>query len=247
MARLTRLTLANHLHYVVQRGHGREAVFVDDGDRQAYLDALRQAAKAHGVAIHAFVLLDDCVQWLATPVDGAALSRTVQAIGQRFVGAFNRRHGLRGTRWEGRFRSAVVEASAYGVALGVMMEQEPVVLGKVAEPADWRWSSARHHLGRERLPWIVDAPVLWQLGNTPFEREAAYAAALRSNPYDSIKKVITHASNRGWALGGAQFLEEVGKIAQRPAVPQARGRPKSSIKSVPIKNETSKPGRKMLL
>ncbi len=227
MARLSRLTVPHQMHYVVQRGHGTQPVFVDDQDRAAYLHALRIAASDHRVSVHAFVLLDDQVQWLASPQDAHGLSRAVQATGQRFVGAFNRRHGLRGTRWEGRFRSALVEAAIWGLPLSLMIEQEPVVRQGVTEAAQWPWSTARHHLGLERLPWIVDSPVLWQLGNTPYEREAAYAAALRIPQSDKHKCALTNAAARGWAYGSKSFLDSVAKIAGRSVGPKPRGRPKS--------------------
>lgn len=225
MARLTRLTVARQMHFVVQRGHGLAPVFVDDTDRRAYLDALQQAAHTHQVAVHAFVLLDDQVQWLATPQEATGLSRVVQAIGQRFVGAFNRRHGLRGTRWEGRFRSAVVDAASLGVSLGVLMEQGAPATGLAFEAVDWPWSTARHHLGLERVAWIVDTPMLWRLGNTPYEREAAYANALNQSPDENLKQAVTNAAARGWALGDDAFIQRMQFGLDRPIRPRRRGRP----------------------
>lgn len=226
MPRLTRLTVPHQMHLVVQRGHGRAPVFVDDEDRRTYLDALRESATGHRVAIHAYVLLDDQVQWLGTPQDVLGLSRTVQAIGQRFVGAFNRRHGLRGTRWEGRFRSAVIDAANFGVSMGVLIEQEAVLAGLVQEPSQWPWSTARHHLGLERVPWIADSPLLWHLGNTPYEREAAYRRSLDHSPDVKMKQAVTNAVARGWAVGDDTFVQGIASVAGRHVTPRPRGRPR---------------------
>lgn len=226
MARLARLTVAGHMHYVVQRGHGHGPVFVDDVDRCAFVDALQSATRAHEVAVHAFTLLDDRVLWLATPREAAGLSRAVQAMGRRFVGDFNRRHGLRGTRWEGRFRSAVVDAEHLGMPLAILLEQQCVEAGQAVDAREWPWSTARHHLGIDRLPWISDVAALWRLGNTPYEREAAYDALLRSPMDLALKLAVTAASDRGWPYGNQAFITSLTRFTPRVVQPRLVGRPR---------------------
>src|SRR5262245_47175662 len=109
MARLPRLVLPGLAHSLLQLGHGGRPVFEDDGDRRAYLDALREAASAQKVVVHAYALRDGAVQLLVTPPQARALSAMVQTVGRRYVSAYNRRHSRRGTLWEGRFRCAAVE------------------------------------------------------------------------------------------------------------------------------------------
>ncbi|NBT92930.1 MAG: transposase, partial [Betaproteobacteria bacterium] len=41
MARLPRLTLAGHVHHIIQRGNNGQAVFVDTADYQRMLELLR--------------------------------------------------------------------------------------------------------------------------------------------------------------------------------------------------------------
>ena len=118
MARLPRLALDAHPHWLIQRGHSASPVFADSLDRQAYLAALREASAAARVRLHAYALLDTEVHLLATPAQAADLSRMMQALGRRYVSAHHRRHGGSGTLWEGRFRCAVVEPGA--VALEVL-------------------------------------------------------------------------------------------------------------------------------
>ena len=72
MARLPRLAIAGLTHHVIQRGHNRQSVFLDDTDRLAYLTALREAAALQHVAVHAYVLMDDHVHLLVTPPTAAS-------------------------------------------------------------------------------------------------------------------------------------------------------------------------------
>jgi len=219
MARLPRLVLAGQAHLVIQRSHGGPAgapIFVDGTDRAAYLDALRQAAAQERVQVHAWALLDDEVQLLATPPEGAALSRMVQALGRRYVSAYNRRHQHRGGLWDGRFRCAVVEPGALRLAALRLVD------GQSQEPGV---TSAQQRLGGVRDPMLAELPELWALGNTPFEREAAYSALLAEGLPTAQAETLRRSALGGWVAGSAAFAASVAEQAARPARPRPRGRP----------------------
>ncbi len=218
MARLPRLVVPGQAHHLLQRGHSAQPVFVDDEDRRQYLAALRDALRAHAVLLHAYALLDDAVQLLLRPPSEAALSRMVQALGRRYVAGFNRRHGRSGTIWEGRYRAGVVQQ-------GQPTLQSLLMIDGLPPPQASRWSSAPHRLGRCRDPLVSDPPEYWHLGNTPFEREAAYAALLSQGLDEAVRRRIEHAAANGWALGSPQFLAEMAQQSGRPVRPRAKGRP----------------------
>lgn len=222
MARLPRLALAGHTHYVIQRAHGSVAgrgVFVDDLDRAAFLATLREAAAVERVQVHAYALLADEVQLLATPADGAALGRLMQALGRRYVSAYNRRHGHHGSLWDGRFRCAVVEPGASRLTLLCLID------GRASEPGV---TSATQRTGGARDPGLVDPPELWQLGNTPFEREAAYRHRLAQGVAAAEAEALRRAALGGWAIGSPAFVAQIAERAARPAMPRAPGRPPRS-------------------
>jgi putative transposase len=218
MARLPRLVVPGQAHHLVQRGHNAQPVFVDDEDRRQYLAALRDALRAHAVVLHAYALLDDAVQLLLRPPSEVALSRMVQAVGRRYVAGFNRRHGRSGTIWEGRFRAGVVQQGEPTLQSLRMID---------ALSSHGRWSSAPHRLGLTRDALVSDPPEYWRLGNTPFEREAAYAALLAQGLDEAVVRRIEHAAANGWALGSPQFLAEMARQSGRPVRPRPRGRPRS--------------------
>ena len=208
MARLPRLALAGHAHCVVQRGHGDRPVFVDDQDRSLYLAALREAAATEHTLLHAWALLDDEVRLLATPEAGPQLARTVQAIGRRYVSAYNRRHGCKGTLWAGRYRSAVVAPGP------VLLDTLLWVDGASSTPGH---TSAAHRTGSGALAGLSDPPEFWSLGNTPFEREAAYRARLAEGLPPAQQRWLRQAVMGGWAAGDPAFNAEVAATSARPA------------------------------
>jgi putative transposase len=225
MARLPRLALGGQAHHVLQRGHNAQAVFVDDEDRRLYLSALQEAARVQAVLVHAYALLDNEVHLLLRPGDPAGLSRTMQAAGRRYVAAFNRRHGRSGTLWEGRFRAAVVQEGTPVLHCLLLIDGLSAWRGQAASHQASRWSSAPHRLGLRRDPLVTDPQEFWRLGNTPFEREAAYAALLAQGLDESELRRIEHAAAHGWALGTPEFLTQVAAQLGRAVRPRARGRP----------------------
>lgn len=220
MARLPRLEWPGQLHYVILRGHGALAgpgVFTDAGDRQAFVLALREAAAAQAMQVHAYALLHDEAQLLVTPAEAGALGRLVQAVGRRYVSAYNRRHGHRGSLWAGRFHSAVLEAGELRLAALCLVD---------GASTDTQATSAGARTGAPREPWLVDPPEVWTLGNTPFEREAAYRALLARGPAPGQADSLRRAALGGWALGSAAFLAAAALATSRPSAPRPRGRPR---------------------
>ena len=227
MSRLPRLALAGHPHLVLQRGVHGQPVFVDDEDHRLFIARLGEAAAACGVAIHAYVLLPGEVQILATPQEANGLGRMMQSVARTYVAAFNRRHGRAGTLWRSRYRATVLEAQALLVTCMRYVESRPVYAGQPSA-VDYPWSSAAHHVGRQASPLVTDHPAYWRLGNTPFEREAAYRALLEQALTAKEMQRIEEAAEKGWALGSERFVQELSQQTPRRLRPLSRGRPAKS-------------------
>lgn len=228
MARLPRLGVAGWPHLVVQRAHEGQVLARDDHDRQALLDALREAARQHGVAVHAYALGDDHLHLVATPSTSEALSQTMQALGRRYVAAFNRRHARQGGLWAGRYRATVLEPAHYLLNCMVFVEQHALRAGAVQRVEDDVWSSVRHHLGLRTDPLVADHAHFWALGNTPFDREAAWRRLLDQGLSGEQLAHLAQAMHKGWALAPAEQLGPLQVAAGRRLTPKPRGRPKKA-------------------
>jgi putative transposase len=239
MARRPRLALAGELHHVRLRGHSGQPVFIDDVDRAAFVDMLREPAGRLGVAIHAYALLDHEVHLLVTPGAADVLGRLMQSVGRRYVAAFNRRHQRRGTAWDGRFRNSLLHAASLLWPVVLWIETLPVCAGLAARATEWPWSSAPHHGGRRRDTLLTDHPLFWQIGNTPFERELAHTQALALAEQELPDKRFEVALDRMAVVGPPEFLERISQALERTVVPRRRGRPPTA-KTVPISVRSTK-------
>ncbi|WP_404301795.1 transposase [Alicycliphilus denitrificans] len=225
MARLPRLTLAGYPHHIIQRGNNRQAIFVDRQDFEAMLALLAENAQKFGVAVHAYVLMDNHFHLLATPTTAEALPLMMQAVGRSYVRYFNDRHGRSGTLWEGRYRSTLIETDRYLLACMAYIDLNPVRAGMVAQVLDWPWSSHAHYLGQRSDRLVTPHALYWALGNTPFAREAAYAALVQAGISSAEQAALTEATLRGWALGDADFVAELQKKSSRRVSKAKPGRP----------------------
>lgn len=213
-------------HLLVQRGHNQQPVFADDADRSLFRTLLGEAARAEGVTLHAYGLLDTEVRLLATPATAESLGRMMQVLGRRYGAAFNRRHARTGSLWEGRFRATVLEPERHLLdALGYI-EDERNWQGGAVEADQPVASSRGHHLGQRQDPMLTDHPVFWALGNTPFDRDIAYRRRLEQGLGTREREQLTHAVLKGWPLGSEAFIARLAGRTERRLAPLQRGRPR---------------------
>ena len=225
MARPLRLTVPGYPHHVILRGNNRQAVVLDDEDRRRLLEGIGEQAGLAKVAIHTYVLMSNHLHLLLTPETADGIPHMMQALGRSYVRAFNRRHGRSGTLWEGRYRSTLIEAERYLLACMAYIDLNPVRAGMVTAPADYPWSSHASLTGLRTDPLLTPHPLYWQLGNTPFDRERAYAELVAAGLTLAQRQAIARAAHSGWALGEAEFVEELQKHTQRRVAMAEAGRP----------------------
>lgn len=234
MARLPRLTVPGYPHHIIQRGNNRQAIFAGAEDYELLLSLIDEHARKQRVAVHAYVLMSNHFHLLATPETEEGIPQLMQAVGRRYVRNFNLRQGRTGTLWEGRYRSTLIQAERHLLACMVYMDLNPVRAGMVADPADYRWSSHQHYIGRRVDKLITPHPLYWELGNTPFARDEAYLDLVRTGISEQEKQALTESAMRGWALGEPDYVADLQRRTARRVIRGQAGRPKTKApESVP--------------
>lgn len=228
MARLPRLSLPGYAHHVIQLGHNRQPIVAGPADYQLLLDSLAENAQKFGVAIHAYVLMDNHFHLLVTPQARDSLSKMMQAVGRRYVRHFNDQQGRSGTLWAGRYKSTLIQSERYLLACMAYMDLNPVRAGLVVQARDYLWSSHIHYIGMRPQRLISPHPLYWNLGNTPFAREAAYEEMVSAGLSVELQQAIIQSTLHGWALGEADFVANLQKITERRVSKGRAGRPANS-------------------
>lgn len=153
--------------HVMNRGAGRNAIFLDDRDRVEFGRALGEACERSAVEVHAYCLMPNHFHLLVNCPEGG-LSDMMQWLQSVVTRRFNTRAGSDGPILRGRFRSKEVDSDTYLLAAARYIHLNPVPILKGAPLESYRWSSLRTYLGfRRRPPWMRTDVVSGMLGNDP--------------------------------------------------------------------------------
>lgn len=228
MARQPQFDIPGIPQHVIQRGNDRSACFALESDYARYVRELGDAAERHGCAVHAYVLMTNHVHLLVKPSTVGAVSRMMQCIGRRYVGAFNARYRRTGTLGERRYKAALVGSARYVLTCYRYIELNPVRAGMVTTPADYQWSSYAHNAIEYRDPRVTAHGAYFGLGETADARRVAYLALCAEALVDAeIDALRTYTQQqRVWA--SERFQRQVEKLTHRAASVRPRRRPPSS-------------------
>ncbi|MEA3011943.1 MAG: REP-associated tyrosine transposase [Sphingomonadales bacterium] len=217
MPRIARLVAPDVPHHVTQRGNRREPAFSSDADYGLYLDLLGDACGRAGTAVWAWCLMPDRVHLVLVPAHQDGLRAALGETHRRYAWAANRREGRRGPVWQSPFTSFPMDEACL-LACVRSVELGPVRAGLVARPEQWRWSSARAHLGLAADPVTDLEPMR--------ARVPDWRGLLDAGLDERERGLIEAAERSGWPLGGAAFLQRLAAALGRPAAPRPRGRPR---------------------
>ncbi|WP_236009584.1 transposase [Vibrio ulleungensis] len=186
MARQLRNMPQGMAQHVIQRGNNRQACFVDDFDRHAYLSWLNKYALKYQVHIHAWVLMSNHVHILCTPHSQDGISKMMQSLGRAYVLYFNRKHERTGTLWEGRFKASAVDTQHYLWVVSHYIEMNPVRAEMVPKPVDYKWSSYHTNALGKPSNLITPHPLYEAIGKDKQSRLEAYQAIFEELGSESI-------------------------------------------------------------
>ncbi len=227
MARRPRIFVPGHPVHVVQRGNNKGQVFFSSKDAESYLGWLKEAAVEHGLAVHAYVLMNNHVHMLLTPETAFSLPRAMRDLNWAYTRHVNQAQGRTGGLWEGRYKACVVNAEDYFFACSRYIELNPVRAGLAKTPGAYRWSSYKHNAEAKDDAVIRPHALYTAQGATPEARAAAYKTLFDGALGAETLEAIRAALNGGWALGKDAFRALVDRHAGRPlSSPRRRGRPR---------------------
>jgi putative transposase len=188
LPRTARLVIPDVPHHVVQRGNRQQRIFFTHGDCRCYVTMLASACAAQGVRCLAWCLMPNHVHLVLQPSAGGALRAVMSSVHTRYAQRINARERSSGHLFQDRFRSYPMGEAHLMVAVRYI-ENNPVKAGLAGTAEQWRWSSARAHLGiapdpltdvTALAPFIADWSGYLRDGVEAAGEEERIEAALRS-------------------------------------------------------------------
>ncbi|MEO8604100.1 MAG: transposase [bacterium] len=206
MPRGPRLDAPGALHHVIARGIERRDIFRDDCDRQCCIDRLARVITLGGAALYAWCLMPNHIHALirSGPTPLSLLMR--RWIGP-YASYFNRRHDRIGHLFQNRFKSILVDETAYFLQLVRYIHLNPVRAGLCRQLADldaYPWSGHATLLGLRQMAAQDVAFVLRQFGARTGEARRTYREFLETSlvglgSADGYSTAGLRPTTRGWA------------------------------------------------
>lgn len=215
MPRRPRFNIPGYPLHVIQRGNNRQACFFRSADYWFYLECLSKACQKYSCRVHAYVLMTNHVHLLITPENEYGVSQVMQSVGRRYVRIINDLYNRTGTLWEGRYKACLVDENEYLLACYRYIELNPVRAGMVERPAEYRWSSYRHHAHGEKNGLISPHPVYLSLGPTQTRREQCYRELFSNRLEEKQLHEIRTALIQELALGSEKFKDDMQAMTKR--------------------------------
>lgn len=181
-------------------------VFAEEADYRFYLNTLAEWKTSLGCRVYGFCLMTNHVHMIIDPgEDGSSLSRLMHRVAGRYTERINRLERRRGTMWNERFKSSPIDTERYLMACCRYVDLNPVRARIVADPAEYRWSSCGHRVGRACWTWLDDHAFHVAFGKTRAERWARYREWLQDIVPEEECELIRTAVRRGQLTGDECF------------------------------------------
>ncbi|MBI5234030.1 MAG: transposase [Deltaproteobacteria bacterium] len=178
MPRQARLDMPGALHHIMVRGLNKTDIFIDDQDKEQFLQRLGDNIIEGKCLVFAWTLMDNHVHILFRSGQ-QGLSSVMRKLLTWYAQYFNRRHNRRGHLFENRYKSILCQEEAYLLALIRYVHLNPLRAGmikNISELDDYPWSGHSAIMGRKQCPWMDVDYILRQFG----EYEKAARSIYRS-------------------------------------------------------------------
>ncbi|MBI3712205.1 MAG: transposase [Burkholderiales bacterium] len=176
MTRPLRLEFAGAVYHVTSRGDRREDIYLDEDDRREWLAVLALVCDRFNWVVHAYCQMTNHYHLLVETVEGN-LSAGMRQLNGVYTQRFNRRHGLVGHLFQGRYKAILVQKEAHLLELSRYVVLNPVRAGMVDLPEQWPWSSYSFVVNDGFAPEWLDTD--WLLGQFGSQRGSARRAFVK--------------------------------------------------------------------
>jgi len=174
MARPLRVEYPGAYYHVINRGNAGENIFIDERDREKFLEYLAKGTERFITKIHTYCLMSNHYHLLIeTPQ--ANLSVATQWLNVSYSVYFNKRHRRKGHLFQGRFKAILLDANEYLILLSRYIHLNPVRAKIVTHPLEYSWSSYPVFAGKRQKPdWLTTETVLSYFGKEKKEATRNY-------------------------------------------------------------------------
>ena len=222
MPRQPRIEYEGAIYHLLSRGDRREEIVVDAEDRHRFVQALGAVCAKCDWEVHAWVLMRNHFH-LVIETPQPNLVAGIRWLLGTYTQRFNRRHGLWGHLFGGRYKAQLIDDrdAFYLVAACNYVHLNPARAGLIATGKRLEafvWSSYPSYLSpRIRPSWLRIDRVFGEHGLQKDTASARREFARRMAQLCPVDLAGEYGLlRRGWKLGGEDFVDRLAdKLARR--------------------------------
>ncbi|MHC1714392.1 MAG: transposase [Acidaminococcaceae bacterium] len=162
MSRQNRVKSVSGFYHVMVRGINKNDLFLEDEDKEYFLQVLANKKEQCNFLLPAYCLMDNHVHMLIKE-QTIGLPDIMKRVNVSYAGYFNRKYERVGPLFQGRYKSEHVEDEKYFLAVARYIHQNPMKAGMVSAPESYKWSSYRDYINIERQTKLVDTENVLEL------------------------------------------------------------------------------------
>jgi len=188
--------------HVFSRSIAKKYIFKEDEQMKDFLSLLLIAKRKYGFKIFHYCMMHTHFH-MAVGIDKLInFSAAMKWLKWQYTQLYNSERKRRGTVWQGRFNSLVIENEKYLRACGQYIEQNPVEAGIVRSAVEWQYSSSRcYELGEknnmvDRYDWSGTLPEVDVENEEKFFEKGIgigsnlFQIHLKDGTYESVVKTL---------------------------------------------------------
>lgn len=193
MCRAAREKVGNSIYHICVRGNNKQAIFLDNEDREEYLMRVRRYEECYKMQICAYCLMTNHVHLLIYD-NNQDISRFMQGLSLSYVIYFNKKYKRTGHLFQDRFNSTIIKSDMQFIYVSKYIHLNPVRANIVSRPIDYKWSSySVYELGVDANNLVNSTFLLKYFSNKATKAQQLYSHYVNSSMDDITEDEIAIA------------------------------------------------------
>ncbi|MFK5880859.1 MAG: transposase [Sulfurospirillum sp.] len=139
MSRRARVSICGY-HHVYNRGVARNKIFLNDSDKEKFLELLAEVSREYKFNIHSFCLMNNHYHLLIENKK-ENLSDGMRQLNAKYATYFNHKYKRIGHLWQDRFKSWYIANEDYLFILFKYIEANPIKANLAKRVGEYRYSA----------------------------------------------------------------------------------------------------------
>lgn len=198
-------------------------LFVDDKDRERFVDCLADRVEQYNIRLYLFVCMTNHFHLVFETPEGNC-AKFMQSLSTAYTVYYNLRHRRHGHLLDGRYKAKLVEGDEYLLALSRYVHLNPVRVGALKDKPlaeqikylrTYPWGTYLSYIGqRKAFDFVEYAPVLGEMSGKRRQKVKRYREFVEwglANDDEDFKDVLKESPR---SIGGDGFRAWIDELYQ---------------------------------